>query len=70
MVTVNTKKDELNQGPLSLTCLTLISAWISNHVPSKMWNEITQPLKFGKWISDFIPHLIMDEIIYPCCDES
>ena len=30
----------LNLGPLLLK-LTLISAWISNHVPRKVWVEIT-----------------------------
>ena len=28
---------------LSSVDLTLIPAWISNHMPSKMWDEITYP---------------------------
>ena len=30
------------QGPLLLTC-TSTPTWISNHMPSKMWDEITYP---------------------------
>ena len=30
-----------NQGPLLLGCWTLISAWRNNHMPSKVWEEIT-----------------------------
>ena len=54
--------------------LTLVSAWIGNHMPSKVWGEITYPfLNFNgaaievcEWISNFIPHFIMDVITYPC----
>ena len=54
--------------------LTLIPAWISNHMPSKMWDEITYPfpnfnsctVEVWEWISNFIPRLIMDAITYPC----
>ena len=30
-------------APLLLTCLTLIPAWIRNHMPSNVWDEITYP---------------------------
>ena len=30
-------------GPLLLSWLTLIPAWISNHMPNKVWDEITYP---------------------------
>ena len=30
-------------GPFYLRGLTLIPAWISNHMPSKVWDEITYP---------------------------
>ena len=53
-----------------LHSLTLISTWISNHMPSKVWGEITYPfLNFNgttievyEWISNFIPHFIVDVI--------
>ena len=48
--------------------------WISNHMPSKVWDEITNPsLNFNdataevkEWTSNLIPHFIMDIITYPC----
>ena len=56
--------------------LTLIPAWTSNYMPSKVWDEITYPfLNFNsatvedkEWISNYIPHFIMDVITYPCWD--
>ena len=50
--------------------LTLIPAWMSNHMSSKMWVEITYLLpnfngasvEVWEWISNFIPHLTMDLI--------
>ena len=58
--------------------LTLIPAWISNHMCSKVWDEITDPfpnftggtIKVWEWISNFIPHFVMDVITYPCWDLS
>ena len=55
---------------------TFIRAWMSNHTPTKVWNEITYPfpnfncvtVAVWKWISNFIPHFIMDGITYPCWD--
>ena len=52
---------------------TLIPAWISNYVPSKVWNEITYPflnfngytVVFGERMTNLIPHLVMEGIIYP-----
>ena len=38
------------QGPFKHQ-LTLIPAWMSNHMPSKVWDEITYPFL------NFIPHL-------------
>ena len=56
--------------------MTLIPAWISNHVSGKVWDEITFPfpnfngctVEVWKWISNFIPHRIMDVITYPRLD--
>ena len=64
-----------HRAPL-LTGINLIPAWISNHMPSKMWDENIYPfLNFNgctvevwEWISNFIPHFIMDMITYPCWD--
>ena len=44
--------------------LTLIPAWISNHMPSKVWEEIIYPfpnfngctVEVWEWISNFNPH--------------
>ena len=52
----------------------LIPAWISNHMPSKVWGEITYPFSnfngctvaVWKGISYCIPHFIKDVIAYPC----
>ena len=51
-------------------------AWISNHMPSKVWDKITYlfPNSNGytveglEWISNFIPHFVIDVITNPCCD--
>ena len=32
------------RGPVYIHGLTLILAWISNHLPSKVWDEITYPI--------------------------
>ena len=64
-------------GPFYLYWLTLIPAWISNYMPSKMWNEITYPfpnfnhciIEVWEWISYFIPYFIMD-VITSCWDWS
>ena len=49
---------------------------VSNHRPSKMWEEITYPfpnfnsatVEVWEWISSFIPHILMSVITYPCWD--
>ena len=54
--------------------LTLIPTWISNHIPRKVWNEITYPfpnfngatVEFREWINNFISHFVMDLITSPC----
>ena len=51
----------------------LLLAWISNHMPSKMWDGITYPfpnfngctVEVWEWVSNFIPHFIMDVITCP-----
>ena len=57
-------------GPFYQLGLTIIPSWISNHMPSKVWDEITYPfpnfngctVEVWKWISNFIPHFMMDVI--------
>ena len=59
-------------GPISLTWFNIMDN--SNHMPGKMWDEITYPFSNFKgarcevweWISNFIPHVIMDVITHPC----
>ena len=51
---------------------TLITAWISNHTPCKVWDEITYPfpnfngatIEVWEWISNYIPHFKMDVITH------
>ena len=52
-------------GPLYKHKITLIPARISNHMPSKVWDEITYPFSqtsmaaaftVWEWMSDFISH--------------
>ena len=55
-------------------CLTLISAWISNYVHYKMWDEMTYPfpnfngctVEVWEWINNFISHFSVHVITYPC----
>ena len=64
----------VKQGSLLLTQSNFDPAWMNNHIPSKMWHEITYPSpdfigctvdfrNFRILGSFFIPHFIMD-IIY------
>ena len=54
-----------SRGPFHWQRSTLIPAWISNHMPIKMWDEIIYPCQnfhsftIDVWelTSDFIPHL-------------
>ena len=56
--------------------LTLIPAWIRDHMPCIVWNEITNPfpnindstVEVWEWRSDFKPNFMMDVITYPCRD--
>ena len=56
--------------------LFLIPVWISNHMPSKVWDEITYrfPNFYGatvearEWISNVFARFIMDVITYLCGD--
>ena len=51
-----------------------IPAWLSNHMLSKVWDEVTYPfpnfngctVEVLEMISYFIPHFIKDVITYPC----
>ena len=63
-------------GPIYYHELTFIQEWISNHMTSKVSDEITYPFpnfnggafKVWEWISNFISRIIMDVITYPCCE--
>ena len=54
--------------------LTLTSVWLSSHMPSEVWDEITYPFpnfnggtfEVWEWISNFLPHFTGHVIIYPC----
>ena len=56
--------------------LTLIPAWISNHMPRKVWAEITYPfanfngctVELWELTTNFIPLFMMDPITHPCWD--
>ena len=56
--------------------LTLIPAWIHNHIHYKVWDEIPNPfpnfngatVEALEWISNFIPHFTEYVITYPCWD--
>ena len=66
------------RGPFYQYGLTLILAWISNQMPSKVWDEIAYPLpnsnactvELWEGISHFIPHFTIDVITCPCLDLS
>ena len=56
-----------------ISMIYLIPAWIRNHMPSKVCDEITQPfpnfngwtVEFWEWISNFITFFIIVVITYP-----
>ena len=56
--------------------VTLFPAWISKHMPSEVWDDITYSfpnfngttVEVWGWISNFIPDFIMGVITYPCWD--
>ena len=66
----------LGPGPHLLIWFNFTPVWISNHMPSKVWDEITYlfPNFNGvvvgvlKSIWNFIPHFIIGAITYPCWD--
>ena len=60
-----------SRAPLLTYSLTLIPAYISNYMPSKVWDEITNPFpefngstgEVWEWISNIIPFLKINEVI-------
>ena len=66
----------VKQGQFYYLGLTLIREWISNHMPSTVWYEITYPfpnfngstVEVWKWLCNLIAHSIMNVITYPCWD--
>ena len=58
------------KGPFYSYGLTVIPAWISNHIPNNVWGEITYQfpklngctVQVWEWLNNFIPHIIMDAI--------
>ena len=54
-----------------------IPAWISNHMPSKLWDGIIHlfpnfngcTVESYEWRSNHIPHCMMDVITPPCWDD-
>ena len=59
-------------GPFYLHGLTCITAWISNYIHYKVWNEITNPspnfnsatVEVWEWVSNFISHFTGYVITY------
>ena len=51
-----------------------LTTWITNHMPGKVWDELTYPfpnfngatVEVWEWIGNFIPHFMIDVITYPC----
>ena len=70
--TLSTHSAAKPSRPLYKHGLTSISAWISHHIPSQVWDEITYPfpnfVEVWDWVSSFIPVFIMDVIT--CWDQS
>ena len=62
-------------NPFTIMVFTLIPTWINNHMPIKIWDEITIPfpnfndytVEFWEWISNITPHFKMSVITYSCC---
>ena len=56
---------------LLLIWLTFIPAWISNHMPNKVWDEITNPfpnfnsfdVEVLEWVSNFIPQYLWMQLL-------
>ena len=57
-----------------MSLVPAVIEWKSNHMPSKVWDEITYPflnfngctIEVWEWISNFILHIIIDVITNPC----
>ena len=67
------QSNKLSQGH-ELT-LILIWIWICNHMPSKVWGELTYPfnsytVEAWEWRYNIIPHIIVGVTTYPCWDLS
>ena len=68
----------MQRGPYHWRGLTFIKAWIRNHMPSKVYDEIVFPspnfngctVEVWEWISIFISHVIIGVITYPWWDLS
>ena len=64
----------VTMGSLLLTWTNFDPTWISNHLPSKVRDEFTNPfpnfngatVDVWVWKSNFIPHFLMDVITHPC----
>ena len=63
-----------HQGPFHKHRLILIPSWISNHMPCKVWGEITYPfqnfngfaIEVLEWKSNFFTDFTGSVITYPC----
>ena len=59
----------IHRDPFYQPGLTLIPAWMSDHMHNEVWNQITSPFpttEFGEWLDNFVPHFKMDAVTYPC----
>ena len=60
-----------SRGPFVITWINLIPAWITNHMPHKVWGGITYSfpnfnsltVKVWEWISNFNPHFKRSQIV-------
>ena len=74
MSVVDKPKYDTTWDPFYLYGLTLIPTWVSDHIYSKVCEEITYPfpnfngvtVEVWERINDFIPHFIIDTITYKC----
>ena len=65
------------RAPIYRHGLTLIPAWISNHIHYEVCDEITYPfpnihectVEVWEWISNFTPHCTGYGIMHPCWDQ-
>ena len=63
-------------GLFYLHGLTIIPAWINDHVPSEVWDKITYlfpnlnavTVEVWEWRRNFNPQFVMNVITYPCWD--